>query len=61
MVLDSMSTILQAAIAPTVLISGIGLLLLSMTNRYARPLDRLGSVPNYTKMYTIVKSSISLS
>ncbi|WP_285906271.1 DUF2721 domain-containing protein [Pseudodesulfovibrio pelocollis] len=32
-------TILQASIAPFVLISGIGLLLLSMTNRIARPTD----------------------
>jgi hypothetical protein len=31
--------ILQASIAPFVLISGIGLLLLSMTNRIARPTD----------------------
>ncbi len=32
-------TILQASIAPFVLISGIGLLLLSMTNRIARPTE----------------------
>ena len=32
-------TILQASIAPFVLISGIGLLLLSLTNRIARPTD----------------------
>lgn len=31
--------ILQGAVAPFVLISGIGLLLLSMTNRFARPVD----------------------
>ena len=31
--------ILQAAVAPFVLISGIGLVLLSMTNRIARPTD----------------------
>ncbi|MBI9079017.1 MAG: DUF2721 domain-containing protein [Pseudodesulfovibrio sp.] len=32
-------TILQASIAPFVLISGIGLLLLSMTNRISRPTE----------------------
>ena len=32
-------TILQASIAPFVLISGIGLILLSMTNRIGRPTD----------------------
>jgi hypothetical protein len=37
----SISLMLSAAIAPVVLISGIGLLLMSMTNRYARPLDRI--------------------
>jgi hypothetical protein len=34
-------TILQASLTPVVLISGVGLLLLSMTNRIARPLDRI--------------------
>lgn len=37
-------TILQASIAPFVLISGIGLLLLSMTNRIARPTDIIRSL-----------------
>jgi hypothetical protein len=32
--------ILQAAIGPVILISGVGLLLLSMTNRYGRIIDR---------------------
>ena len=32
--------ILQTAIGPVILISGIGLLLLSMTNRYGRVIDR---------------------
>jgi len=35
----SLVIILQASIAPFVLISGIGLLLLSMTNRIGRPTD----------------------
>ncbi len=33
--------ILQASIAPVVLISGVGLVLLSMTNRLSRPIDRI--------------------
>jgi hypothetical protein len=32
--------VLQIAIGPVILISGIGLLLLSMTNRYGRTIDR---------------------
>lgn len=32
--------VLQVAIGPVILISGIGLLLLSMTNRYGRTIDR---------------------
>ena len=41
--------VLQGAIGPLILISGAGLLLLSMTNRLARPIDRirqlLGELP----------------
>ena len=33
--------ILQTSMAPCVLISGVGLLLLSMTNRIGRPIDRI--------------------
>src|SRR5436305_1574702 len=33
-------TILQVAIGPVILISGVGLLLLSMTNRFGRVIDR---------------------
>lgn len=33
--------VLQATIAPCVFISGMGLLLLSMTNRFGRPIDRI--------------------
>src|SRR5580765_6346316 len=32
--------ILQAAVSPVILISGVGLLILSMTNRFARVMDR---------------------
>lgn len=37
---DNIIRILQASISPVVLISGIGLLLLSMTNRFGRVVDR---------------------
>ena len=33
--------VLQTSLAPCVLISGVGLLVLSMTNRLGRPLDRI--------------------
>jgi hypothetical protein len=38
---QGISQILQISIAPCVLISGFGLLLLSLTNRFARPIDRI--------------------
>ncbi len=37
---DDITKILQGSIAPSILISGVGLLLLSMTNRLARSIDR---------------------
>ena len=41
MSIDDLIKVLQASIAPCVLISGLALLLLSMTNRLARPIDRI--------------------
>ena len=38
--LDNLIPVLQIAISPVILISGIGLLLLTMTNRYGRVIDR---------------------
>jgi len=38
---QNLVAVLQASLTPVVLISGVGLLLLSMTNRIARPLDRI--------------------
>lgn len=38
--LHDLLPVLQTAIGPVILISGIGLLMLSMTNRYARIIDR---------------------
>ena len=40
MPLDNIIPVLQLAIAPVILISGVGLVLLSMTNRYGRVIDR---------------------
>lgn len=37
---DQLIPILQTAIGPVILISGVGLLLLTMTNRYGRIIDR---------------------
>lgn len=42
--LSDLIAILQASIAPCLLISGVGLLLLSMTNRLGRPIDRIYQV-----------------
>ena len=36
---NDLATILQASIAPCVLISGVGLLLLALSNRLGRPID----------------------
>src|SRR5271157_2924760 len=38
--LSQIIPVLQGAIGPVILISGVGLLLLSLTNRFARILDR---------------------
>ncbi len=40
MALSDLIPILQVAVGPVILISGVGLLLLSMTNRYGRVIDR---------------------
>lgn len=42
---------LQASIAPCVLISGAGLLLLSMVNRLSRPIDRIRLLCSYLKSH----------
>ena len=41
MELNNLISMFQAAISPVALISGVGLLILSMTNRLARVVDRL--------------------
>jgi hypothetical protein len=40
MILDQIIPVLQLSIGPVILISGAGLVLLSMTNRYGRVIDR---------------------
>jgi len=40
MSVESLIPILQVAIGPVILVSGVGLLLLSMTNRFGRVIDR---------------------
>ena len=42
---------MQAAVGPVILISGIGLLLLSMTNRYARIIDRARSLADALRKF----------
>ncbi len=37
---NELMSILQASVSPVILISGVGLLILSMTNRFGRVLDR---------------------
>ncbi len=39
--ISDLLVVLQTSLAPCVLISGVGLLVLSMTNRLGRPLDRI--------------------
>jgi hypothetical protein len=38
---DTLIPVLQVAVSPVILISGVGLLLLTMTNRYGRVIDRV--------------------
>src|SRR5258708_30932337 len=39
--LDGLTRVLQASISPVALVSGVGLLILSQTNRFSRVADRL--------------------
>ena len=41
MQLEQLTPVLQLAVSPVILISGVGLLLLSMTNRFGRVVDRV--------------------
>ena len=42
--LDNLTRVLQASISPVALVSGVGLLILSQTNRLGRVMDRLRNV-----------------
>lgn len=46
--LDNLAKILQASISPMALISGVGLLILSLTNRFSRVADRLRELAEMT-------------
>lgn len=52
--INEITRILQTAISPVVLISGIGLLVLSLTNRFARTTDRARALSNELKLSNIV-------
>jgi hypothetical protein len=47
--LNELIPVLQVAIAPVILISGVGLLLLSLTNRFGRAVDRIRQI--HREMY----------
>ncbi len=48
--IQELSSLMQSSISPVVLISGIGLLLLSMTNRIARVIDRVRQLTDEKKV-----------
>ena len=48
--------LLQSSVSPVVMISGIGLLLLSMTNRFSRPVDAWFGAPS---IWTRLKLAIA--
>ena len=48
--LSELLVVLQTSMAPCVLISGVGLLVLSMTNRLGRPLDRIRALTGELKL-----------
>jgi hypothetical protein len=51
--------VLQTAIGPVILISGLGLLLLTMTNRLARTIDRARElIDEYDSLSSTVKSKV---
>jgi len=48
--LSELLVVLQTSMAPCVLISGVGLIVLSMTNRLGRPLDRIRALTAELKL-----------
>ncbi len=55
--IDTLTRILQASIAPCVLISGLGLLLLSIANRLGRPIDRIRLLCSELKTSSLEESA----
>src|SRR6185295_16443020 len=61
MSLQELVLILQIAIGPVILISGIGLLLLSMTNRFGRLLDRSRQISKELRLAAESEREVLLS
>jgi hypothetical protein len=60
MSINDLILVLQTSMAPCVLISGVGLLVLSMTNRLGRPLDRIRSLTSGLEQAEVEKKRILL-
>ena len=56
MLLEQIVPALQLSIGPVILISGAGLVLLSMTNRYARVIDRARTLAESLRQHTTEKN-----
>jgi hypothetical protein len=52
--------VLQTSMAPCVLISGVGLLVLSMTNRLGRPLDRIRALTSELRLAEVEQKRVLL-
>lgn len=52
MLLHDLIPVLEFSIGPVILISGVGLLLVSMTNRYGRIIDRCRIQADFLRTYT---------
>lgn len=50
--LDGLTKVLQASISPVALVSGVGLLILSQTNRFSRVADRLRDLAHRRRIAT---------
>lgn len=55
--LPELTQILQVSISPVVVISSVGLILLSMTNRYGRAIDRIRSLHSQTEPVAILANT----
>lgn len=57
--INEVTKILQTAISPVVLVSGVGLLVLSMTNRFARTTDRARALAREIEEKNIITEQVS--